>query len=135
MFLKVFCKSFISCFYRPKRSWGKVIFSHVSVILFTGGSLSRGVSVQGGLCPGDLCHGDPQYGNERAVRILLLCILVICLRIMTLNTASPSLCPSTNRRVKNKSNRLNQLKNQYVPSSNVPSPPHRPIGFKIRVYS
>ena len=48
-----------------------------------GGSLSRGVSVQGGLCPvslcpgglcpGGLCQGDPSppYGNERTVRILL----------------------------------------------------------------
>ena len=43
-----------------KRSCGKVMFLHLSVILFTGGSLSRGVSVQewgylssgGGLCPG-----------------------------------------------------------------------------------
>ena len=68
-------------FYRLLRSWGKVMFLHVSVILFTGGSrfLCRGglrptggvVSVRGGLC-----HGDPSYGNERAVRILLECILV-----------------------------------------------------------
>ena len=27
-------------FYRPQRSWGKVIFSQVCVILFTGGSAS-----------------------------------------------------------------------------------------------
>ena len=27
-------------FYRPQRSWGKVMFLHVSVILFTGGSAS-----------------------------------------------------------------------------------------------
>ena len=35
-----------------KRSCGKVMFLHLSVILFTGGSLFRGFSVQGGLCPG-----------------------------------------------------------------------------------
>ena len=35
-----------------------------------GGSLPRGVSIQGGLC-----HGHPPYGNERAVRILLECII------------------------------------------------------------
>ena len=57
------------------------------------GSLSRGVSVQGGHCPGGsggprgslggLCPrgvfvggGRPPYGNVRAVRILLECILV-----------------------------------------------------------
>ena len=28
------------CYYRPQRSWGKVIFSQASVILFTGGSAS-----------------------------------------------------------------------------------------------
>ena len=50
--------------YRPQRSCGKVMFSHVSVILSRGegglypsmhqrrGSLSRGVSVRGCLCPG-----------------------------------------------------------------------------------
>ena len=27
----------ILSFYRPQRSWGKVMFLHVSVILFTGG--------------------------------------------------------------------------------------------------
>ena len=30
-----------SCFYRPKRSWGKVIFSQACVILFTGGGLPQ----------------------------------------------------------------------------------------------
>ena len=60
----------MSC-YRPQRSWGKVMFLHVSVILFTGGG--RGVSVS---VPGGLCHGDPPYGNEWTVRILLECILV-----------------------------------------------------------
>ena len=84
----------IIVYYRPKRSCGKVMFLHVSVILFTGG----------------LCQGDPPpdrdppgqrpplpwtetslpwtktslpwtetppYDNERAVRILLECILVL----------------------------------------------------------
>ena len=47
-------------------------FTAVCVILFTGGgSLSRGVFFQGGLC-----QGDPPYGNVRLVRILLECILV-----------------------------------------------------------
>ena len=52
-------------YYGPQRSLGKVMFLHVSVILFTGGglsfclgglcpggSLSGGVSVQGDLCLG-----------------------------------------------------------------------------------
>ena len=29
--------STVYCYYRPQRSWGKVTFLHVSVILFTGG--------------------------------------------------------------------------------------------------
>ena len=50
---------------------------------FKGGSPSRGVSVQGALCPEGLyagrgvCPGETEtssYGNERAVRILLECI-------------------------------------------------------------
>ena len=51
-------------FYRPQRSCVKVMFLHLSVILFTWrgisvglcpgrGSLSLGVSVQRGLCQGD----------------------------------------------------------------------------------
>ena len=44
-----------------KRSWRKVMFLHLSVILFTGGSVRgvpvQGVSVQGSLCPGDLHPG------------------------------------------------------------------------------
>ena len=65
--------------------WGKVMFLHLSVILFTGGG-SRWVYLgggEGGLCPGGslsgegLCQEDPPYGKERAVRILLECILVI----------------------------------------------------------
>ena len=49
-----------------KKSCGKAMFLHLSVILFTLG---------GGLCP-DLCQGDPLYSNEQTVRILLECILV-----------------------------------------------------------
>ena len=70
-----------------KRSLGKVIFLHVSVILFTGhmtrGSLLGGVSVQGisvqevsvqaVSVQGDL---PTQYGIVRVVCILLECILV-----------------------------------------------------------
>ena len=41
-----------------KQSCGKVMFLHLSVILFTG-------------------DPPPPYGNEQAVRILLECILVI----------------------------------------------------------
>ena len=33
----VFCKQYLWSFYRPQRSWGKVMFLHVSVILFMGG--------------------------------------------------------------------------------------------------
>ena len=61
-----------------------VMFSHLSVILFTGGGLCPGrrgslskskrgrVSVQGGLCQGDL----PTYSNVRVLCILPECILV-----------------------------------------------------------
>ena len=87
-------------------SCGKVMFLHLSVILFmgggsvqgslSGGSLSKRVSVQGGsvseggLCPEGpllrvvglslsrgLCQGNPPNGYVRLVRILLECILVI----------------------------------------------------------
>ena len=47
-----------------KRSCGKVMFLHLSVILFTGGSLFRGFSVQGGLCPGvSLSRGSLSSGS------------------------------------------------------------------------
>ena len=89
-----------------KRSCGKVMFSRVSTILFTGRGGLGGVLglCLGGICPGDLCLGAlcsgslcPQrsvfrggavslqgvsvmeiapYSNERPVRILLECILV-----------------------------------------------------------
>ena len=74
-----------------KRSCVKVMFLHMSVILFTGGvlcpgrgGLCQGGSLTGGLCPGGslskggLCQGDPPpYGKEREVRILLEYILVL----------------------------------------------------------
>ena len=73
-------------YHRPQRSYGKVMFLHLSVILFTGdvsdpacttghmtgGVMSRGVSVQGGglsvwegLCPGwgSLCLGGSLFGG------------------------------------------------------------------------
>ena len=80
--------------YRPQRSWGKVIFSQASVILFTGGgvpgpgggSSPRGVPDPGGVCswgwglvPGGAWWRPLPPGQLllRAVRILLGCILVI----------------------------------------------------------
>ena len=78
-----FCNLMLSVNYRPQRSCGKVIFLHLSLILFTGGvsipacttgHMTRGVSVQGGLCPvgisdqgifvrGDLCPGGLCLGG------------------------------------------------------------------------
>ena len=84
--------------YRPQRSWGKVIFSQASVILFTGGvclsacwdtatPLRRRHPPARRSSP---CQGDPPAKettpprsrlrhtvNERLVRILLECILVL----------------------------------------------------------
>ena len=40
------CILVFSYFYRPQRSWGKVMFLHVSVILFTGGGGGGGT-----VCP------------------------------------------------------------------------------------
>ena len=69
-------------FIARKRSFGKVMFLHLSVILFTGGGVSvqgffsrwvfaqGGFFVQGGLPP------SPQYGGRASGRILLECILV-----------------------------------------------------------
>ena len=96
----------MTCFLPPaNEDWGKVIFSQASVcarggvfvqgegvyvqwggLCPVGGSLSRGVSVQGvsvqeGLCPGGLCQGDPRtvksgryasYWNA----FLLFCVFV-----------------------------------------------------------
>ena len=44
----------------------------MSIPVWPGRSLSRGVSVQGGLCQGD----PPAHSKQQAVRILLECILV-----------------------------------------------------------
>ena len=53
-------------YYRPQTKFAKVMFSQVFVcsqgglgLCTGGGSLSKGVSVQGGPCPGGLCQGDP----------------------------------------------------------------------------
>ena len=61
-------------FTAPQWSCGKVMFLHLSVILFTVGGVDREP-------PLDREHPhpldrDPPYGNERAVRILLEWILV-----------------------------------------------------------
>ena len=49
---KIFAKAianFLKPSYRPQRSWGKVMFLHVSVILFTGGVVSQhALQVSGG---------------------------------------------------------------------------------------
>ena len=54
------CKGYsFQCFYyRPQRSCGKVMLLHLFVILFTGGSLSKG-----GFCPGCLCPGGSLSGG------------------------------------------------------------------------
>ena len=73
------------CFYRPQRSWGKVIFSQVSVILSTWGGCawSRGAAWSGGSAPGGP-GGDPLgWLLLQAVCILLECILVCaCLSLI-----------------------------------------------------
>ena len=43
----MYISAFALCFYRPQRSWSKVIFSQASVILSTGGVCSLGVSAWG----------------------------------------------------------------------------------------
>ena len=75
----------LSC-YCPQRSWGKVIFSQASVILFTGGSASKHAGIPHpsgpGTTPGPGRHPSPEQRilgdtvNERAVCILLECNLV-----------------------------------------------------------
>ena len=52
----------LSC-YRPQRSWGKVIFSQASVILFTGGGGSASVHV--GIPPPPDQAGTPPRGPGR----------------------------------------------------------------------
>ena len=53
-------------FYRPQRSYGKVMFSHASVIQFTDGGVSAPVHA----------GRHPLRPLQRTVRILLECILV-----------------------------------------------------------
>ena len=84
-------------YYRPQRSWGKVIFffqKRVSRILSTGGGgacVVGGHVWQGGVhgrgacvAGGHVWHACPPWQilrdtvNERAVYILLECILVLC---------------------------------------------------------
>ena len=69
-----------------KRSYGKVMFLYLSVILVTGGSLSKAgagclcsggsLSKGVGTVQGVSVQGDPRTVEERALRILLECILV-----------------------------------------------------------
>ena len=47
------CDNLLSKLLPPANEvWGKVMFLHLCVILFTGGSASEGVCIQGGLHPG-----------------------------------------------------------------------------------
>ena len=63
-------------FYRSQRSWGKVIFSQVSVILSTEGVPGQVHPPPDQVHPPEQCMpGDT--GNKRVVRILLECILVV----------------------------------------------------------
>ena len=84
-----------SFYYRPQRSWGKVIFSQARVILFTGGlpQCMLGYQTLPDQTPLDQAQPPPDQAppgsrhppmqcmledtvNERAVRILLECNLV-----------------------------------------------------------
>ena len=47
----------ITYYYQPQAKFGPVMFLHLSVSLFTGGSQSRGISVLGDLCPGGSLSG------------------------------------------------------------------------------
>ena len=79
----------ITTYYRPQRSWGKVIFSEACVknSVHRWGERGRGHPWQGCVCGRGVVHGRGScvgggYAwhtvNERAVRILLECILVGC---------------------------------------------------------
>ena len=57
---------FFVVFNARKRSCGRLMFLHLSVILFTGGGGSVQLSLSG---------RPPAYGKEQSVRILLECIL------------------------------------------------------------
>ena len=78
--------------YRPQRSWGKVMFLHVSVILFTGGVCWHTTPTphpQEQTPYRDQCMlGDA--GNKQAVRMLLECILVYLSfpKMFSLNSAN-----------------------------------------------
>ena len=50
-------------YYRPQRSYGKVMFLHLCVILFTGGSLSGGSLSGGSLSGGSLSGGSLSGGS------------------------------------------------------------------------
>ena len=95
LYVILYSKVFINL---TQRSCGKVMFLHLSVILFMGGgslsvpgvsvqgrvSLSRGVSVQGGLCPGrgslsggGLCPGGVcQRGGTHPTGMHSCCFIV-----------------------------------------------------------
>ena len=66
------------CYYRPQSKFSQVFVCPQggSGILCPGGSLSRGISVQGGLCLG-ACLSPSPYAYMRTVRIVLECILVL----------------------------------------------------------
>ena len=93
--------SLVGIFTVRNSSCGKVMFLHLSVILFTGGSMCgrwacvAGVCVCGGVCAwghawqgicvaggcaygGSMCAWQERWPLQRTVRILLECILVTC---------------------------------------------------------
>ena len=83
----------VDCCYRPQRSWAKVMFLHVSVILFIGGGLGRpppGADAPLGADPPEQCMLE-DTANERAVRILLECNLVHKCRLILGRNSSWSL--------------------------------------------
>ena len=67
----------LSSFYRPQRSYGKVMFSQASVILFTegGACMAEGCVWQGGM-RGRGRAWQERRPLQRTIRILLECILV-----------------------------------------------------------
>ena len=58
------CWKCITC-YRPQRTWGKVMFSHVSVILFTGG---------GGWYPSMPCRSPGPHPWEKLRGLACVCV-------------------------------------------------------------
>ena len=74
--------------YRPQRSWAKVMFLQVCVILFTGGS----ASVHAGIPPPPE-QTPPRSRHPPEVRILLECILVR-LMLVKLSTCTCTLYPA-----------------------------------------